>query len=81
MIHSENKIHVNESEVISDSYKKQIIIKSEGNSIITQPALLLIILPHFSEVCLPKGAVIKNIVMCTSTASASQQYAISSKVL
>lgn len=45
---------------------------SEGISIIAQPSLLLMLIPHFSEVCRPNGAVIKNMVMCTAIAMASQ---------
>jgi hypothetical protein len=41
--------------------RKKVMIAREGNSIITHANLLLIIGPQFLDVCLPNGAVTKNI--------------------
>ena len=45
------------------------MIKREGNSIKNHPHLLLIDLPYLVEVCLPKGALIKNMVTWTAIAN------------
>ena len=45
------------------------MIKREGNSIKNHPHLLLIDRPYLVEVCLPKGALIKNIVTWTAIAN------------
>lgn len=52
------------------------MIASDGNSISTHANLLFTIVPHLSEVCLPKGAVTKNIATNTTAANASQLYAM-----
>ncbi len=50
------------------------MMEKEGNSINTHANLLFTITPHFSEVCLPKGAVTKNMATNTTAAIASQMY-------
>ena len=45
------------------------MIKREGNYIKNHPHLLLIDLPYLVEVCLPKGALIKNMVTWTAIAN------------
>ncbi len=45
------------------------MIKREGNSIKNHPHLLFIDLPYLVEVCLPNGALIKNMVTWTAIAN------------